>query len=604
MIISDISLPVEPFQPTYPDYAITRERLQAARFPQGRLVTFLSYRGSAPWSLDETDPDIRFSRWFSPDGHHAMLMRVPKQVPDGWSAYDGLPFTSDTGGARTVDARRFVLIDAEHRTEQPVFDAPAGTATRLGYGRLREVYPAALWARDGRHVILVNTALPLTPGHPERRGMAYVVGYDANTGQWSVIEPLEELEHSNGPGRRIAQVGWLAEGTELLIRHAIAEKPAPGTVYTLKGDQWVARTVDSAVTVPKASPSEPPALKDGLTVRLRQGANDPPAIVASDGHREIVLTAPDPALKGIWWARQEPFQWREPDGRLDTGGLLLPRKMAGPAPLVVQAYTYDPGKFKPDGPDTQAYAAQSLVARGMVVLNVSIPALDVTKIGTVRELTDYVAEVDSAADALAARGLIDRARVGEIGFSHAGYDVYYTITHPGKFPPVAAVIDDSFPGTYNYLLEAQAIVGADAWSQYGGIFWTHKGEWLEYEPSFNVDRVETAALFTSHSQQDLGTNLETIGAFSLNHRPLEFLMFPEASHQLEMPRERLASQDASVDWMAFWLQGYEDPSPEKANQYARWRVMREQNEQRKATQTNALQPKGHWAFVPDGPPKP
>lgn len=599
-IISDVALPVETFRPTYPVYAVTRAGAQAALYPQGRRVTFVSYRGGSPWSLNASDPD-QVNPSFSPDSRRAVLVRDPKDVPPGWTGYDGLSPTSDTGRVSGADARRFVLIDAEHGSERPVFDAPAGTATRLGLASMMSAFPEALWARDNRHVILVNTALPLTPGsNPERRGMAYVVGYDADRGQWSAIEPLEEPTAQ----RRIAQVGWLMGGTELLIRHEVAGKPAPGTVYALHGDRWVGRSVDSTVTVPMPVPSKPPSLKYGLKVTLRQSANDPPAVVASDGRREIVLTTPDPALSGVWRARQEPFQWHGPAGQLMTGGLLLPRKVGEhPAPLVIQAYSYDPDQFHPDGPETNAYGAQSLVARGVAVLNVPIPGLDWTKLGTLRELTEYVAEVDSAADALAERGLIDRAHVGEIGFSHAGTNVYYAITHPTKVPPVAAVLDDSFPGTFSYLLDAQALIGNDYGGQYGGSFWAHKGGWLENEPSFNVDRVETAALFAIHDQQGLPIALETIGAFGLNHRPLEYLIFPQGSHELEMPRERLASQEASVDWMSFWLQGYEDPNPAKAQQYARWRVMREQDERRKAAESKAPPPKGHWTFVPDLEPQ-
>ena len=59
-------------------------------------------------------------------------------------------------------------------------------------------------------------------------------------------------------------------------------------------------------------------------------------------------------------------------------------------------------------------------------------------------------------------------------------------------------------------------------------------------------------------------------------------MFPEGGHGLEMPRERFASQEATVDWMSFWLQGYEDPDPAKAEQYKRWRVMQADWEKQKA----------------------
>lgn len=576
-MISDVSLPVEGFHATYPAYAITRDSAQAALFPQGRSVTFVSFRGGSPWSLEQTDPDNKVEPSVSPDGRRVVLVRDPKEVPGSWAAYDRLPVSSDDGRMRSEDARRFVVVDAEHRTERPVFDAPAGTATRLGLEQVTSVYPGALWARDSRHVVLLNTALPLTAGaDPGRRGMAYVVGYDADTGQWTVIEPLEQLDRSGRPQRRITQVGWLAQGSELLIRHEVAGKPASGTVYTLKGDRWTAKTVAPSLGLPVTPDSKPPALKYGLKVTLRQSANDPPTVVASNGSREIALTTPDPALTGVTRARQDAFEWREPGGQLITGGLLLPPKQSDhPVPLVIQAYSYDPDAFKPDGPETNAYGAQSLVARGIAVLNVPIPGMDPTKLGTVRELTDYVVEVDSAASALAERGLIDRARVGEIGFSHAGFEVYYAITHPGEFPPVAAVLDDSFPGTFSYFLDAHALIGGNYGHQYGGSFWSHKAEWLDYEPSFNVDRVETAALFTIHDQHSLPIALETIGAFGLNHRPLEYLIFPRASHQLEMPRERLASQETSVDWMAFWLLGEVPPDGKRA---ARWAVLRAQQQ--------------------------
>jgi hypothetical protein len=38
---------------------------------------------------------------------------------------------------------------------------------------------------------------------------------------------------------------------------------------------------------------------------------------------------------------------------------------------------------------------------------------------------------------------------------------------------------------------------------------------------------------------------------------------------------RLASQGGSVDWFRFWLKGEEDPDPAKAEQYKRWRGLRE-----------------------------
>jgi hypothetical protein len=44
---------------------------------------------------------------------------------------------------------------------------------------------------------------------------------------------------------------------------------------------------------------------------------------------------------------------------------------------------------------------------------------------------------------------------------------------------------------------------------------------------------------------------------------------------LDAPLERLALLDVSMDWITFWLQDDEHPSPENAEHYARWRKMRD-----------------------------
>ncbi len=57
-------------------------------------------------------------------------------------------------------------------------------------------------------------------------------------------------------------------------------------------------------------------------------------------------------------------------------------------------------------------------------------------------------------------------------------------------------------------------------------------------------------------------------------RPAEFLFFEDGAHELVKPRHRYVSLQGNVDWFSFWLQGYEDPDPAKAEQYARWRELR------------------------------
>ena len=42
-----------------------------------------------------------------------------------------------------------------------------------------------------------------------------------------------------------------------------------------------------------------------------------------------------------------------------------------------------------------------------------------------------------------------------------------------------------------------------------------------------------------------------------------------------VPNQERLSQEGMVDWMNFWLNGHEDPEPRKAEQYERWRKLKD-----------------------------
>jgi hypothetical protein len=53
------------------------------------------------------------------------------------------------------------------------------------------------------------------------------------------------------------------------------------------------------------------------------------------------------------------------------------------------------------------------------------------------------------------------------------------------------------------------------------------------------------------------------------------VVFLDGVHLLEKPLNRMVSQDGNVDWFDFWLNGREDQDTAKAEQYERWRKLRE-----------------------------
>jgi len=319
-------------------------------------------------------------------------------------------------------------------------------------------------------------------------------------------------------------------------------------------------------------------------VRVQQSRIQAPSIQAYKGTHSISLMELDPAIQGVTLAPSQTVAWKE--GHRTVRGLLtLPSKATPhtPVPLVIQANQCVPELFRPDGAFPTAHATQALAAQGIAVLEIDIPIVDrrpeVER--SPRELEGMVTRIDAAVEALAARELIQRERVALLGFSRGGYMTLYTLTHPGRVPLRAAIAADSFMGSFGYYLQSQLYpdnvatsMAAEYESSYGGVFWKNKESWLKHEPLFNVDRVRTPLLLGIHTNEYNKSVLiayaDVVGAFALNHKPLEVLFFPKGEHQLQRPRERLYSLTATVEWMNFWLQGRPPADPERR---ARWQEM-------------------------------
>jgi hypothetical protein len=62
----------------------------------------------------------------------------------------------------------------------------------------------------------------------------------------------------------------------------------------------------------------------------------------------------------------------------------------------------------------------------------------------------------------------------------------------------------------------------------------------------------------------------------MQHKPVDFIYFPNGTHIHQKPLERQESQQGNIDWLRFWLQGYRDPDPSKRAEYERWQELKEE----------------------------
>jgi hypothetical protein len=197
-----------------------------------------------------------------------------------------------------------------------------------------------------------------------------------------------------------------------------------------------------------------------------------------------------------------------------------------------------------------------------------------------------MAAYEGAIDYLDGRGLINRTRVGIIGFSRTVFYVEYTLTH-SQYPIIAATLADGFDGGYvNYVLwggrvDYSAVIG-------GPPVGASLPLWLTNSPGFNLDKVTAAVRIEDYGSVGPLEGWEWFSGLVNLTKPVDFIWLPFAPHLLVKPWERLTSLQGNVDWFAFWLKGEEAGSQTKRRQYDRWRELRklqEKNQGEKSLQS-------------------
>lgn len=528
----------------------------------------------------------------SPDGRYLITTNFVRHVPLEWESYQPadpssyMKIIADKPGVPRLvhDISRpvqFVLIDLRGGTIQPLLDAP--TALRSGYADALQ----ALWSSEGRTAIVSNTFLPLTTTEQERRPC--VTSVEIATGKSECVKKLALLDRGNpNAPPRLTNMGWDSTGKKLVLQFGSSHsKNSQSEVFERQNGTW--RQVILQAGQQKVQPSR-------LRVTLRQGVNEPPVLVASSlaQEPEKKIFDPNPQLSRIELGEASVYRWKDNFGHEWTGGLIKPPGyITGHRyPLVIQTHGFNEQQFLIDGPAATAMAARAIAARGIVVLQVR--EIRTKEFGTPEE-----PEVDgrvgyrSAIEQLDAEGLIDPSKVGIIGWSHSGWYVLDALLHTPHQFAAATLAESTYASMGEYLLNAdlRTTQRADALAELIGShpFGAGLRTWIQRSAGFNTDKIETPIMFQADSPPALIYAWDIYAALRLQRKPVDLLYFRNGGHVLVKPRERLISQQETVDWYDFWLNNYEDTDPAKAAQYKQWGTLRERQQEEVTKGGNAIQ---------------
>ena len=491
-----------------------------------REQLFLQKKGQSPVQIATKDfifPGHPYVS-LSPGGRYALVRTwVGGSFPGWWADYQVTAIHDRVKAYRyageMLPLMRFLVLDLADGSLSPLLDTP-----------MEWYNETATWSPDGRFVFL-STYLPLNVRDEAERAQRAKSLYDVQ-----VALPEREI-------------------TKL-------------------------RTVDfETVLKQETKRRRKGSENEDLDVSLVEDLNTPPMIYVSDRRavKKALLLDLNPQFSELNLGKVELVEWSATDGHVVEGGLYWPEdyERGKRYPLVMQTHGFDSHRFSTDGLNewSSAFAARPLAGEGFFVLQMGRSKVANPSVGnTPQEYSYGMAEVEGAIDDLDKQGLIDRERVGIVGFSRTEMTVGYALTHSKYHFAAGSLVDGTNGGYFEYL----AYPTTDDMNRLNGGPGYGEGlqQWLKNAPPFNLDKVRTPVRLLAFG---FGSVLEQWEWFTLlrkMQKPVEFLYLPDAVHLVVKPWERMVAQQGLVDWFRFWLKGEEDSNPVKAPQYARWRELR------------------------------
>lgn len=271
------------------------------------------------------------------------------------------------------------------------------------------------------------------------------------------------------------------------------------------------------------------------------------------------LTAMADQYKSFKLAKREVIEWKSTDGATIEGVLIRPPDFdpTRKYPLLVVIHGGPTGIDVPTlGPD-RYYPIERFVAKGALVLRPNYRGsagygekfrqLNVRNLG-VGDAWDVISGVDS----LIAKGWVDRARVGSMGWSQGGYISAFLTTSSDRFKAISVgagisdwmtyyVNTDIHPFTRQYLKATP---------------WEDPEVYRRTSPISYIKTAKTPTLI-QHGDGDrrvpLPNAYELYQALQDKKVPVKLSVFKGFGHGIDKPKQQRAVLEQNYEWFSRWI---------------------------------------------------
>lgn len=517
----------------------------------------------------------------SPSGRYLVTVSAAKTVPSNWNVYGSAPsYTKIDVNKPSLNtseddqpATQYQIIDLKTGRVSELIDAPSGDSTGFHEAQI------GVWSPDEKEVIISSTFIPPkadgTSDNSSDAQRPWHVAIEMGSGK---LTKISQTQYGTKGNRLILSgMEWRVPGRELVFRYFdfVSRTAGNDRVFENQGGNWI-----EIPDKEKNAPSAGKAPQQRFSVTVRQSLNDPPSLIAvsANDSRSIELLDENSQLRELDLGEASVFKWLDEEGHEWTGGLLKPPDYVPGHryPLVIQTHGFDEKQFLAYGPYATAMAARPLAARNIIVLQVGSPPY---KLGKMSDEPDAMGKgFLGAIRKLDTDALIDPRKVGLIGFSRTGWSVLNSLVRFNTHFAAATLAESTYNSFGEYTLNADYL-GPDRirlkTEEIGSApFGDGLRRWISDSPGFNTDKIDAPILFEANNPPGLIYAWDIYALLRLQNKPVDLLYIRNGDHALWSPLERLTSQEMTVDWYDFWLNGHEDSDPTKAKQYGRWRELR------------------------------
>ncbi|MDP2055549.1 MAG: S9 family peptidase [Acidobacteriota bacterium] len=305
---------------------------------------------------------------------------------------------------------------------------------------------------------------------------------------------------------------------------------------------------------------------DGGTVAfLGSGPTDFPDVYIAPVKTMVATKISDTAAQIGWWPKhaRETIRWKSQDGAEIEGVLHKPADFqAGRRyPLLVVIHGGPTGVSRPvPYGSTGYYPIDAFLAKGALVLEPNyrgsagygekFRSLNVRNLG-IGDAWDVL----SGIDALVQQGLVDKDRVGSMGWSQGGYiSAFLTTRHADRFKAISVgagisdwmtyyVNTDIHPFTRQYLKATP---------------WDDPKIYADTSPMTYIKQARTPTLI-QHGENDLRVPIPN--AFQLyqglrdQNVPVQLAIFKGFGHGLTKPKANRGAMQQNLDWFSKYIWG-------------------------------------------------